>query len=249
MRDLFVRNPNGEFDLSGIPPGKYELVANALDLTNRGAGPSAHQSIEVGETDLEGIELTLVAPQTVKGVVVVPEGRKIPQGLLVMLSDRAMTIGRAGGVGQVASDGAFTLDTVPTGDYDVLLGTAGPSDDLYVSAIRQADEDVLAYGLHVNGSRIENIEIVLKANGGVVKVVARTAKGEPFPEANVFLTPDQPRQEQVALHGNCVTDPAECARFVVLPQGNTMPWLSPKIRESIFATRPSPRNLRNRQRL
>jgi hypothetical protein len=67
-------------------------------------------------------------------------------------------------------------------------------------------KDVLAHGLHVNGSRIENIEIVLKANGGVVKVVTRTAKGELFPEANVFLTPDQPRQEQVALHGNCVTD-------------------------------------------
>jgi Carboxypeptidase regulatory-like domain len=46
MRNLFVRNPNGEFDLSGIPPGKYELSASALDLTNRGAGPSAHQKIE-----------------------------------------------------------------------------------------------------------------------------------------------------------------------------------------------------------
>ena len=206
MRDLFVRNSTGEFDLSGIPPGKYELSASALDLSNRGAGPSAHQNIEVGQTDVEGIELTLVPPQAIKGLVVVPEGRKIPQGLLVMLSDRARTNRQAGGLGQIASDGTFTLDPVQAGDYDIALGSTGPSDDLYVSAVRRGDEDVLAHGLHVNGSSNETIEIALKANGGTVKVVAHTPKGEPFPEANVTLLPDQPRREQPALYGNCVTD-------------------------------------------
>jgi hypothetical protein len=208
MRDLPVRNRNGEFDLSGIPPGKYELSASAFDLTNRGAGPSAHQNIEVGQTDVEGIELTLVAPQAITGLVVVPESRKIPQRLLVMLLNRARTNGQDGGLGlgQVAPDGAFTLDTVPAGDYDVAVGSTGPGDDLYVSAVRRGGEDVLAHGLHVNGSSNEAIEIALKANGGMVKVVARTPKGEPFPEANVTLLPDQPRREQVALYGNCVTD-------------------------------------------
>jgi hypothetical protein len=76
MRDLLVRNPNGEFDMSGIPPGKYELSASALDLTNRGAGPSAHQEIEVGQTNMEGIELTLVAPQAIK------EAEKFRRGCL-----------------------------------------------------------------------------------------------------------------------------------------------------------------------
>ena len=206
MRDLLVRNPNREFDLSGIPPGKYELSASTFDLTNRGAGPSAHLKIEVGQTDVEGIELTLAAPQAIKGLVIVPEGRKIPQGLLVMLSDSARTNGQAGGLGQVGSDGAFTLEAVAAGDYDIGIGSTGPGDDLYVSAMRRGDEDVLAHGLHVNGSSNEAIEIALKANGGMVKVVARTPKGEPFPEANVILLPDEPRREQVALHGNCVTD-------------------------------------------
>ncbi len=205
-RDLEVRNPNGEFDLSGIPPGKYELSASAIDLTNRGAGPSAHQKIEVGQTDVEGIALTLVAPQAIKGLVSVPEGRKIPQGLFVILSDRARTNNQAGGLGQVASDGAFTMDTVQAGEYDVALGSTGPGDDLYVSAIRRDDEDVLAHGLHVTGSSNEALEIVLKANAGMVKVVARTPKGEPFPEAIVTLLPDEPRREQLALYENCVTD-------------------------------------------
>jgi hypothetical protein len=206
VRDLPVRNPNGEFDLSGIPPGKYELSASTIDLTNRGAGPSAHQSLEVGQTDVEGIELTLVAPQAIKGLVIVPEGQKIPQGHLVMLLNRATTHQQAGGLGHVGSDGAFTLDPVPAGDYDIALISTGPSDDLYVSSVRRSDEDVLAHGLHVDGSSNETIEIALKANGGMVKVLARTPKGEPFPEANVALLPDEPRREQAALYGNCITD-------------------------------------------
>ena len=125
-------------NLSGVLPGKYVLSANAPDLTNRGTGPSAQQIIEVGQTDVEGIQLTLAVPQAVRGLVVVPEGRKIPQGLLVILSNHARTNGQAGGLGQVGSDGAFTLAAVPAGDYDIELGSAGPGDDLYVGAIHGA---------------------------------------------------------------------------------------------------------------
>jgi hypothetical protein len=155
---------------------------------------------------VEGIQLTLAAPQAVRGLVVVPEGRTIPQGLLVMLSNHARTNGQAGGLGQVGSDAAFTLAAVPAGDYDIELDSAGPGDDLYVSAIHGGNDDVLAHGLHVNGPSSEPIEIVLKPNGGTVEVVARTPKGEPFPEASVTLLPDPPRREQTALYGTCMTD-------------------------------------------
>ena len=186
-------------------PGKYVLSANAPDLTNRGTGPSAQRAIEVGQTDLEGIQLTLAAPQTVSGLVVAPEGRTIPKGVLVVLSNHE-TNRQAGGLGQVGSDGAFTLAAVPAGDYDVELGSAGPGDDLYVSAIRRGDDDVLAKGLHVTGSSSEPIEIVLKPNGGTVEMVVHTPKGEPQPEASVALLPDPPRREQMALYGTCMTD-------------------------------------------
>lgn len=79
VRDALVRDPSGEFELHGVPPGKYVLSANAPDLTNRGSGPSTERAIEVGQTDLEGIQLTLAAPQAVSGVVIAAEGRKIPQ--------------------------------------------------------------------------------------------------------------------------------------------------------------------------
>ena len=198
-RDGLVRDTSGEFDLSGVLPGKYVVSANAPDLTNRGTGPSAQQIIEVGQTDVGGIQLTLAAPQAVRGLVIVPEGRKIPQGLLVMLSNHARTNGQAGELGQVGSDGAFTLAAVPAGDYDLELGSAGPADDLYVSAIRRGDDDVLAHGLHISGPSSEPIEIVLKPNGGTVEVVARTPKGE------AAARPATPRPNSVIwhLHDGC----------------------------------------------
>jgi hypothetical protein len=206
VRDAVVRDPSGEFELRGVLPGKYVLSANAPDLTNRGTGPSAQRAIEVGQTDLEGIQLTLAAPHAVRGVVVAPEGRKIPERLLVVLSNHARTNQPAGGLGQVGSDGTFTLAAVPAGDYDIELASAGPGDDLYVSSIRRGDDDVLAKGLRVNGPTSEPVEIVLKPNGGVVEVVVHTPKGEPLPEANVALLPDSPRREQMALYGICMTD-------------------------------------------
>jgi hypothetical protein len=36
--------------------------------------------------------------------------------------------------------------------------------------------------------------------------VARTPKGEPFPEASVALLPDPPHRERTALYGTCMAD-------------------------------------------
>lgn len=107
---------------------------------------------------------------------------------------------------QVGSDGAFSLGSVAAGEYDVTLGSAGPADDLYVSAIRRGDEDALAKGLRVNGPSSELVQIILKSNGGSVEVVVRTPKGEPVPEASVALLPDPPRRDHLALHCTCTSD-------------------------------------------
>jgi len=205
-RNAVVRDTGGQFDLSGVLPGKYVLSATAPDLTNQGGGFSAQQAVEVGQTDVEGVQLTLAAPQTIRGVVVVPEGRKLPSGVLVLLSSRQRMSRQAGGLGRVDSEGSFTLPSVAAGDYDVQLASTGPGDDLYVSAIHRGDDDVLAKGLRVNGPAGDRIEIILKPNGGSVEVSVNGPKGDPVPEASVALLPDPPRREQPALYATCMTD-------------------------------------------
>jgi hypothetical protein len=162
--------------------------------------------VEVGQADLEGIQLTLAAPQKVTGEVVAPRGREVPPGMLVLLSHRESGNRQGGGLGRVGPDGTFNMPGVAAGDYDVALASTGPGNDLYVSAIRMGDDDVLAQGLHVNGPPSEPIAIILKANGGTVEIAVRTPKGEPIPDAQAALLPDAPRREQVALYATCTTD-------------------------------------------
>jgi len=209
VRDTVVRERSGEFSLSGVPPGKYNLTAHAPDLSNRGTGPSAQRVIEVGQSDLEGIELSLAAPQAINGLIVAPEGRQVPRGLVVVLSSRERATQQADGFAQVGSDGTFMMPAAAAGEYRVELGATssiGAGEDLYVSAIRRGDEDVLTKGLNVGSPSGERIEIVLKPNGGTVEVTVRSPKGEPLPETSVALLPDPPRREQTALYGTCVTD-------------------------------------------
>ena len=205
-RSTLIRSPNGVFELAGVLPGKYVLSAQAPDLSNNGVGAAARRVVEVGQADLEGIQLTLAAPQKVTGAVVAPAGREVPPGVLVLLSHRESGNRQGGGLGRVGPDGTFNMPEVAAGDYDVALASTGPESDLYVSAIRMGDDDVLAHGLHVNGPPSEPIEIILKANGGTVEIRVRTPKGEPLPDAQVVLLPDVPRREQVALYATCTAD-------------------------------------------
>jgi protocatechuate 3,4-dioxygenase beta subunit len=173
VRHTVVRDPTGEFEFAGVLPGRYVLSANAPDLTNRESGPAAQRDLEIGPTDLDGIQLILAPPQTLSGLVVVPEHRKVPQGLLVALSNHARTNHQGGGLARVASDGTFTLPAVPAGEYEIELASAGPGDDLYVSGIRRGDDDLIANGLRVDAASVDPIQIVLKPNGGTVEVVVR----------------------------------------------------------------------------
>src|SRR5215475_920208 len=90
------------------------------------------------------------------GSVVVPEGRKIPQGLLVALSNHARTNGQAGGWAKLVQMGHSRGR--PCLSMTMMSRWAGrrPGDDFYVSAIRRADEDVLSPRLHVDGANTES---------------------------------------------------------------------------------------------
>lgn len=202
---VLVRDPSGQFELAGVVPGRYILTASALEFNDR-VGPSAEQEIEVGQTDLEGIQLTLAPPQEVGGTVVVPDGRQLPAGLMVLLSRREQRNGQRGGIGRVEPDGSFKIPAVLPGVYDIALGSTGPDDDLYVGSIHQGDEDILANGIRVSAASGDSVQIVLRANGGTIETTVRTSKGDPLPEAQVVILPDAPRRGQMVLQGRCITD-------------------------------------------
>ena len=213
--DQLIQDASGAFELANVLPGTYALTAIAPLADSR---LSAHRIVEVGDADVDGIQLTLAPPQTIKGVVVPPDGRKMPAGLIAVLVSRETRYDGSGGIGQPGNDGVFQLRDVAPGDYDVALGNAGPADDLYVDAIRVGDDDALAGGIHIGGTTLGLLKIVLKANGGTVQAGAKDSNGKPMPDSYVKLVPDAPRRTQMALYADCKTDASgTCSMLGVAP--------------------------------
>jgi hypothetical protein len=215
--DNLIQDSSGVFELTQVLPGTYALTATAPLGDKR---LSARQVVEVGSANLNGIQLTLAPPQTVTGVIIPPEGRKLPAGLMVVLMPRENRGDGSGGLGQPGVNGTFVIRDVVPGDYDVALGSTGPGDDLYVSAIQGGDDDALAGGVHVGLQPGGRLKVALKANGGTVQVSVKDSKGKPVPESNVRLVPDALRRAQMALYGECKTDASGACSLVGMAPGN-----------------------------
>ena len=203
--DFLIRDPKGEFEFTDILPGTYRLQVEAGGF-NEPNRMSARRTLEVGDSDLEDIQLTPAQPRNLNGRVIAPEGRKVPPGLVVVLGSREAGDTQGGGMAQVGVDGAFTIPQVASGEYDVLVAsTTGAEDDAYIDAIRLGDTDALVEGVHIGEGHLPPLDIVLKPNGGVAECTVKDDKGEPVPGANILVAPDAPRQRQAALFGECRT--------------------------------------------
>jgi protocatechuate 3,4-dioxygenase beta subunit len=204
---VLVLDPKGEFEFTGVMPGTYRLQVDTggFDEPNQNR-MSARRTLEVGVSDLDGIEMTPGRPASLSGRVVAPEDRKLTPGLIVMLGPRDAGDTQGGGMAQVGVDGTFNMAQVAPGEYDVLLGvTSGEGDDTYIHAIRHGDTDALVEGLRVGEGPLAPLEIVLRANGGAAECSVTNDKGEPVPTASIMVVPDPPKQRQLALFGECRT--------------------------------------------
>jgi hypothetical protein len=210
-----IQDSTGAFELTQVLPGTYALAATA-PLGNERL--SASQVVDVGNANIDGIRLTLAPPQTLHGVIVLPEGRKMPLGLVAILISRENRGDAGGGLSQPGSDGVFQIRDVASGDYDVVLGNTGTGDDLYVSGIQAGDDDALANSVHVGLEPVGRLRITLRGNGGTVQASVKDSRGKTLPNGYVRLVPDAPRRSQMALYGECKTDASgACGLLGVAP--------------------------------
>jgi protocatechuate 3,4-dioxygenase beta subunit len=200
--EAIVKDADGKFELRGVLPGRYRLRVDGAVLGGD-AKLGASRIIDVAGTDLNGVEITVAPPRKIEGRVIVPEGRKAPS-LMVILVPRDKGDNQPGGMAQVSSAGTFVLTDVGSGDYDVTIGTTGPGDDLYVSGIRMGNSDALADGVRPDVPG--DLEILLKGNGGTLNCRVNGDDDQPAAAEHVVLIPDPPRERQLALMGECRTD-------------------------------------------
>jgi protocatechuate 3,4-dioxygenase beta subunit len=206
----FVDDPEGDFELRGVVPGAYTLVASVWD------GQSSNQAripVDVGAADVENLTVIVGPGVDIPGRLVWedPTGGEgtTPR---VYLQPKEEGIFYGGGMGEVKAEGGFTLKNVSDGDYRVNLADA--PETCYLKSARLGGDDVLQDGLSISGGKIPGVlEIVLNCNGGTIEGVVLNDQQQPVTSARVVLVPDVERRSQTQLFKT--TSPDQYGRFTL----------------------------------
>jgi hypothetical protein len=199
-----MSDPSGAFEVRGVTPGSYSLVASIYDNDK---SFSARQAIDAGSSNIENINLTIRPGVELSGSVRV-DGQSTASlsNLRAGLRPRdpnMMMMGSSGG--SVKEDGTFTLSNVGAEHFNVVM--TGLPDGFYVKSIRSGDDDILTAGLDLSRGPAGRIEITLSPSAGQVDGAVQNDKQQPATGATVVLIPQQAeRRDQMSYYKTATTD-------------------------------------------
>jgi hypothetical protein len=174
-----------EFEIAGIAPGPYLLIATGSDS---GETLAARELINVGESGATGLSVVVSPQQRWKGRVEIDGGEvaALP-AIQVEFEARRQTTSNTSA--QVLKDGSFTIPLIPSERYDIELSNA--PEDAYVKSARIANNDLLSDGFEAGpGDPLVPILIVLSTRSATVQGVVVVDNGAPATGATVSLIPE-----------------------------------------------------------
>ena len=181
-----VRTADSTFELRGVTPGAYILMAYCWD---EGKAYAARQPVDVGNNNVDNISLLLTAGMELKGTVRVegPGGAALGN-LQVSLAPREMMLHMGMQGAKVGEDGSFSLSNVPPAVYTVVV--YGMAETFYIKSIRMGDADALEAGLDLTCGGAGMLEILLSPNGGQVDGSVDDSKQAAVSSAVLVLAPE-----------------------------------------------------------
>ena len=177
---IFSSDNGGVFEIRGVMPGSYSLVASFNDGDR---SVSVRQPVDVGSSNIDNLMVTIQPGMELSGQI------RVQGETAVSLSDLRLNLrtrdlnGMMFGPmpnGKVKEDGSFTLSNVSADNFNFSI--FGIPEGFYVKSIRSGDDDVLAAGLDLNRGAAGRIDIVLSPNAGVVEGAVQNEKQQPAAE-------------------------------------------------------------------
>jgi uncharacterized GH25 family protein len=161
---------DGTFEFPRVVDGPWRLFVYA---ESRGAKLRADQWIEVSGHDVEGVKLQASAPFSVSGKVVMeaPGGAPTPalSSLRVSIT-RSVWSGTFPVYARTSEDGAFTLDSVYPGTYQI--EAEGPP-QYYLSEVQAGEARSTVQELTLSSDAVP-ITLTFKTNGGTIRGTAES---------------------------------------------------------------------------
>lgn len=196
-------DPKGNFEIRGVAPGSYYLTATYFEDNQR---YSARMPVDVGNSNIEGLEINFRPPAEMSGRVVVEDNGDLKgAGLGVNLLPRMNQPMMGGAGGQVKDDLTFKLNNLGPDPYDVMV--YGLPEGFYLKSVRLGSEDVTETGADfTRGVPAAEMVIVINPHGGQVEGTVQNSQGENAVAATVTLIPDEKHRSLNWLYKTANTD-------------------------------------------
>jgi hypothetical protein len=219
----------GQFEISNVPPGVYELLARVADPAAQVAGglPLAwgRARFEVRDMDVSNLPIVVSSSSEVTGTLIATNGVKLPPSLRVQLlpDDASIRVPAFQAVlarsAMVGPDGTFKIPAVPEGHYRVMT-VAGLPPDLYLADVRHKAVSVFNAGFDVRPGENDPIQVLVGSGAGTVSGLVQDGPTKVVAGATVALVPEAARRENLALYLSAATDAS--GRFVMrgVPPGD-----------------------------
>ena len=199
---------NGQFEIP-VLPGIYDLFARVPDAASQAAGgaPQAwgRARLDVRDTNINNVLITIPPSVEVKGTVTAPGGR-IPEAIRIQLMPDEPSAAKIPAYQQVSrrsvpvnAEGAFSVTAVPEGRFRV-SSVAGLPQDMYIADVRQNAQSVFDTGFDVNARNTTPVEVVLGSGAGTVNGVVMDGPTKVVAGATVVLIPETRRRDNRALY-------------------------------------------------
>jgi len=180
--DYFIHpNQSGAFEIRGVSPGSYVLLATAAD----GAKSSDVITVNVTDTDVDGVRLTLEDTVTIVGELSWSGNSRADfSGLLVKLMRSSIEFEQTFDT-RADANGAFAIERIaPSAEYDIAVEPL--PDGTYIRSITSAGRTVLSGMSRLSPDQPLQISLATATD---TLEVAVTKAGEPAPGVQVVLVP------------------------------------------------------------
>jgi protocatechuate 3,4-dioxygenase beta subunit len=201
--------PDGQFILTNVDPGRYELYALAVDAQNRRVW-TGHTHIEIRDKDLSDVTITVSPGVTLRGEMIFtgPGAASVhPETLRIQLQTLSTLPPQvANAIGAVAVDemGKIQIANLSEGRYRMNVQTPPGA---YVASIQQGGTNVFDDGFNIDKLNAEvPIRIEVNLAGETVEGNVQTVQKKDAANAMVVLVPPLNRRNNPALYKTAVTD-------------------------------------------
>ena len=202
-RSMTSARPDGTFELRGVTPGAYYVIAQSFDGQDRQVG---RVTVDVGNSSIDDVQVALSAGQEITGTITVDgDGQVQTSAVRLYLEPKQMTPMGGGGMSMTKDDGSFVVRNVTPDTYRVRA--MGGQAQVYVKSVQYGPQPAPDGEITVIPGVSQPLAVVVSTAGAQVSGLVKGDKDSPASGATVVLIPsDAAKRQQLSAYKSTTTD-------------------------------------------